>query len=222
MNKDLIENRFLKFECTNSYSTMNNLSRKTDTIWIVCHGFGQLSKHFIRRFDILNRDKNFIIAPEGISKFYLHNTYDSVGSSWITKENKEVEIKNQKKYFDSLFHSTLSGIDFSKIKINLLGFSQGVDVILRLIYYKKIQFNKLILWAGGFPNELDRSSYSFVNNKIQIFIVIGNKDKFYNKRNIKKYYEKINKIFKVKSNQIIFEGNHEVKREIIKFIDEKY
>ena len=98
-----------------------------------------------------------------------------------------------------------------------------LNVVLRFLSYKKVEFNKLILWAGGFPNELNKSDYLFLKKKsIKIFLVIGNKDEFYNKDNLKSYNLKIKDVFDKNPIQIIFKGKHEVKREIIKLIDEKY
>ena len=35
-----------------------------------------------------------IIAPQGLHKFYLEGTSGRVGASWMTKENREDDIKN--------------------------------------------------------------------------------------------------------------------------------
>ena len=63
------------FKSYASYITLNKLTPKTKNIWIIFHGYGQLSKFFIRRFDILDQNENFIIAPQGLSKFYTYKDY---------------------------------------------------------------------------------------------------------------------------------------------------
>ena len=49
----------VSFKSYASYITLNILSPKTKNIWIIFHGYGQLSKFFIRRFDILDKKENY-------------------------------------------------------------------------------------------------------------------------------------------------------------------
>ena len=143
----------ISFEFTSSYITYNKLTNKTENIWIVFHGYGQLSKYFIRRFDVLEGDKNYIIAPQGLSKFYVDEDFKNVGASWLTKEDKESDLLNQQKYLIKLMDELKSKIDFSKIKINLFGFSQGVSAFTRLLINYNMKIDNIIIWAGWVPNE---------------------------------------------------------------------
>ena len=81
---------------------MNELTEATERIWLVFHGYGQLAEYFIKKFEDLDPTKNFIIAPQGLSKYYLQGVYGRVGASWMTKEDRLTEIANQYAYIDEV------------------------------------------------------------------------------------------------------------------------
>jgi len=54
-----------------TFYTQNKLSPSTKRIWLIFHGYGQLSEYFLRKFHTLDPETNFLIAPQGLSKFYL-------------------------------------------------------------------------------------------------------------------------------------------------------
>ena len=172
-----------------AYSTLNEITSNTKHIWIVCHGYGQLASHFIKRFDVFDPQEHFVLAPQGLSKFYLKE-YTNVGASWMTKEDRSTDLENQRSYFDSLMDHVFGGIDLNDYEVHLLGFSQGVSAISRLAAYKEIPFSNLILWAGGFPPELTPDDFSFANSKAKLKIVLGDRDALFR---LPKFQAEINK-----------------------------
>src|SRR5258705_4071718 len=40
-------------------------------VWFVCHGYGQLASRFLERFRPIEAERRCIVAPEGLSRFYL-------------------------------------------------------------------------------------------------------------------------------------------------------
>ncbi|MBX2842099.1 MAG: hypothetical protein KTR26_10020 [Flammeovirgaceae bacterium] len=200
-----------------TYFTQGTISEKTENIWFVCHGYGQLTKHFIRRFDLLDPITDFLIAPQGLSKFYLDNNYGHVGASWMTKENRELEIENQWSYFNSIFECETQNIDLEKVNINLFGFSQGVSTIWRWAEKRKLPFHKLVMWAGEFPREFTKEQLEFVPVEATLFLVIGKKDQYFNPERQQYVVNKMTNLCK-KPEEIIFDGKHEVKREVLKLV----
>ena len=172
----------ISFEFSSSYITYNQLTDNTENIWIVFHGYGQLSKYFIRRFDVLDSDKNYIIAPQGLSKFYVDEDYKNVGASWLTKEDRGSDLLNQQKYLIKLMDELKLKIDFSKIKINFFGFSQGVSALTRLLMNYNMKVNNIIIWAGWVPDEFFNINKDILKNT-NLFFVVGNEDKYYNNPN---------------------------------------
>ncbi len=67
------------FQTTNPYGTLNAPNPKTKNVWVVFHGIGYLSRYFLRYFDGLPSEENYIIAPQAPSKYYLNNEYRHVG-----------------------------------------------------------------------------------------------------------------------------------------------
>ena len=199
-----------------TYETYGTLTDKTESIWIACHGYGQLAKYFIRRFDILDPEKCFVIAPQGLSKFYLAE-FNRVGASWLTRENREMELENQLDYVEAVFKYETQHIDISKVKINLLGFSQGTATAVRFGIYRKIPFDKLVLWAGTLPKELDNTHFASLKSTATPYLVIGKNDQFFQGDRIERVINHVTKTFKTPK-VILFDGEHKVERAVLKQI----
>lgn len=198
---------------TNSYTTLNTLSHTTVNVWIVMHGLGYLSRYFISHFDGLPADKNYIIAPQAPSKYYLNNTFTRVGASWLTKEETQQETENLMAYLDSVLIAEKLP---ERCNLIVLGFSQGVSIALRWVAQRKIHCDRLVLYAGGIPHELQPSDFDFLlKNDTKVTAIVGNQDEYVTEERQKTELEKIRKLFAGKAEQILFKGGHEVKRDLI-------
>src|SRR5690606_41470350 len=96
------------------YETFGNIS-KADTIVFALHGYGQLVSYFIKKFNTLNPEKYFIVAPEGLHRFYLNGSSGRVGASWMTKEDRENDIKDYINYLNHLWDSIQTEKKFDTI-----------------------------------------------------------------------------------------------------------
>ena len=202
------------FNFSAPYYTLNELSDQTTDIWIACPGYGQLGKYFIRRFDVFDAQKHFVIVLQGLSKFYLPDQ-KNVGASWMTKEGRETDMQNQRAYFDAVIEEVFQGRSLDTYKVHLLGFSQGVSMISRMAAYSKINFETLVLWAGGFPPELGHVDFEHVSANAKLKVVIGSNDEFYAlDKNYQPEVDKMETAIGLKPEVIVFEGIHEVKREV--------
>ena len=56
----------------------------------------------LKKFENLNDGSTLIIAPEALNRFYIDGTYNRVGASWMTKEERITDIKENNEYLDSL------------------------------------------------------------------------------------------------------------------------
>ncbi|MCK5638578.1 MAG: esterase, partial [Flavobacteriaceae bacterium] len=133
---------------TNTYSTLNKMTDKTKNIWLVFHGIGYLSKYFLKYFNELNVEENYIVAPQAPSKYYLGSKYKHVGASWLTKENTKKEIENVMHYLDTVLKNEDFPIDKNLL---ILGYSQGVSIALRYVASRKLKCSQLVLMSGGIP-----------------------------------------------------------------------
>src|SRR5712691_10353388 len=76
-------------------------------LWIVCHGYGQLANRFLSHFSPLDDGTRLVVAPEGLSRFYVDplserrtQSVPRIGASWMTKEARQSEIDDYIAYLD--------------------------------------------------------------------------------------------------------------------------
>lgn len=203
------------FSFSAPYFTLNDLTQETTDVWITCPGYGQLAKYFIRRFDVLNPKKNFVVTLQGLSKFYLPDR-KQVGASWMTKEGRETDMLNQKAYFDAVIREVFKNRKLEDFRVHLLGFSQGVSMICRMAAYAKIEFETLILWAGGFPPELTVDQFSHNKAGAKLKVVLGTRDEYYAlDKNYQPEVARMEEIIGLRPDIVTFDGTHEVSREVL-------
>lgn len=201
----------LTYKTHKTYSTLNSLKSTTENVWFVCHGMGYLSRYFLKYFQILDADKNYIIAPQAPSKYYLGPEFKHVGACWLTKENTVLETENIMAYFDAIFEA--ESIPHDK-KLIVLGYSQGVSVAMRYMAKRNIQAEVLVIHSGGIPNELTKADFSYFEGKAKL--IYGTDDEYLNETRIKNETEKAEKLFGNKLEINDFEGKHEVNVELLK------
>ena len=205
-----LEEKEISYTTTNSYATLNTLSNKTKNVWFVCHGMGYLSRYFLRYFEGLNKDENYIIAPQAQSKFYSPPKFKHVGASWLTKENTEKETENVMRNFDAVLAAeTLP----KNINLIVLGYSQGVSVAARYVARRKLKCAQLVLHSGGMPKELQPEDFTFLNAKVSM--IYGTEDEYLNEERIAYETNRAKELFGDKLNIIPFEGKHVVNVKLI-------
>ncbi len=201
------------YTTTNTYSTLNELSKNTKTVWVVLHGIGYLSRYFLRYFDELPPAENYIIAPQAPSKYYLNGEYRHVGASWLTKENTLPEAENVYAYLDALLDGEQIPADKNLI---IFGFSQGVSIATRWVARRQLKCHQLVLYAGGMPKELTSQDFAFLKeNETKVTVIVGDKDEYLTAERLQLVSEHIKKLFHNRAEELIFDGKHEVKKEII-------
>nr|WP_297787862.1 esterase [uncultured Allomuricauda sp.] len=203
----------VSYTTENTYLTQNELTSKTKNVWLVFHGIGYLSRYFVKYFNGLNSEENYIIVPQAPSKYYLKNEYKYVGASWLTKENTATEVKNVLNYIDAVLDAENLP---ENINLMVFGFSQGVSVATRWLANKKANCKLVAFYAGGIPNELTAKDFDFLTqSSTKIKIIYGDQDEFLTPERLKDEKVKIDNLFKGKAETITFKGGHEVKPEII-------
>ncbi|NQY07233.1 MAG: esterase, partial [Flavobacteriaceae bacterium] len=155
----------VQYTITNTYSTLNKLTDKTKNVWFVCHGLGYLSRYFIKYFELLNAEENYIIAPQASAKQYLHGKFTHVGAGWLTKENTQLDMHNVMANFDAILATENIPTDLNFI---VMGFSQGVSVATRWLAKRQIPCKQLILYAGKVPREFTPKDFDHVE-RVQLF-----------------------------------------------------
>lgn len=201
----------ISVERTARYYTLGNLSEKTKAVWIVCHGYAQTGEEFIQAFDSLVNDDTVIIAPEGLSRFYTKGFSGKVGASWMTKEDRENDIKDYVGYLDKLYESVQAIA--CNAKIYMLGFSQGGATVSRWANISKYLPDGLILYASIFPPDVPMEADTKWN-KTKTILAIGNDDAFINKHQID---GEVNLLLQsgIEFEFIHFKGQHQIYSEVL-------
>lgn len=201
----------VSYQIQNTYSTLNERTDQTKNIWLVFHGIGYLSRYFLRHFQHLNADENYIIAPQAHSKYYLNGEYRHVGASWLTRENLEEGIENMLNYLDTVYEAENLG---NVQNLNILGYSQGVSVATRFVARRKIKCKNLIMHSGKVPKELEASDFQFLDNTDFTFIY-GKNDEYLKKGIIEVEEKRLQELFPKNLEILNFDGGHEVNSELI-------
>ncbi len=203
---------------TAHYVTIGEIDEQTENVWFVIHGYGQLAEYFIKKFNVLDDGKTVIIAPEALSKFYLKEFSGRVGSAWMTKYERDSEITDYINYLNHLYEIVLQGVDVNKLKINILGFSQGTATVARWCMNGTIKYDRLILWAGYFGNGIeDVIDVTKLTDK-EVILCYGKQDEFLVKIDTLQYEKDIQKA--IPHIQIhTFEGGHTIDEELILIIN---
>ena len=174
--------------------------KKTKNLLIAMHGYGQLAEYFIRKFNSCSKNYT-ILAPEGPHRFYKSGYSGRVGASWMTKEAREDDIKDNLDWLTEWLKAHLKENTYEKIV--LLGFSQGGATAARWYYSQPKLFSHFILWASVFPPDIEKPNTAVEHS----YFIVGNKDEFISSELLEKellVYQNLG--FKT----IQFEGNHDI------------
>ncbi len=200
---------------TARYYTWGDDITRAHRVWFVCHGYGQLGTYFIRNFNELNPETDFVIAPEGFHRFYQEGFSGKVGATWMTKEARLDDIQDYVAYLDLVYDSC--GLQDLQTTQNLiaLGFSQGVATITRWIAAGKARPHAAVMWAGSFPPDLDvlKATHSF--RKLPVWFVLGDADPFIGVNavdDMKRHVEPLN----IDQHWLHFSGKHEIPTSVLR------
>jgi predicted esterase len=172
-------------------------------VWIVCHGYGQLASRFLERFRPIEGEGRCIVAPEGLSRFYLTEspTERRVGASWMTREDRRREIEDYVRYLDGVYAKVVS----PNARVTALGFSQGTATACRWTALGSSRVDRLILWGGEVPPDLELKRLRVP----KLTLVYGTQDQFFTPKIITATEARLRE-HKISYELVPFEGGHEI------------
>jgi len=200
------EEKEIHYKSSNTYSTLNQLTEHTKTVWFVCHGMGYLSRYFLRYFKGLNPEDNYIIAPQAPSKYYIQPKMH-IGANWLTRDHTESGMDNILNYFDAVLDDE-NIPDTSNIVI--FGYSQGVSVAMRYIAKRQMQCAQLVLHSGGIPKELIAEDFEYLSDTTKVKLIYGTADEYLDGDRIKIESARAFELFGERVSVLPFEGKHVV------------
>lgn len=173
---------------------------------IVLHGYGQLAQYFIRKFSHLDEQDWYVVAPEGMHRFYLNGYSGRVGASWMTKEAREQDIEDTLHWLEQLTEQLRSAHSYNEIV--LLGFSQGAAAAARYFYSTRQPIDRLIVWASVFPPDIDESVlFDKKKQPGNNTFVLGSNDEFFNEA---QQQETVQFFEELGFETVKFEGKHDI------------
>lgn len=203
-----MEKKTLQVPKTARYFQLGTYSPDTTELWIVCHGYGQLANYFLRNFSVLESPQRVIVAPEGLHRFYWEKFSGRVVASWMTKEDREDDIRDYCRYLDLLLRDQLQQTA-GPVKIVVLGFSQGTATVCRWLANSEFAVDHLVLWAGTVPPDLGKEAAAKLFGKREVHCVYGSEDEFLKPDEVQQQLEHLEQL-----NATVvateFNGNHRI------------
>nr|WP_207435898.1 alpha/beta fold hydrolase [Sabulibacter ruber] len=191
------------------------LSAETQHLWIVCHGYGQLARYFIRHFEGLVDEHTAVLAPEANSRFYLEGVSGRVGATWMTKEERLHEISDYVSYLNLVRETALQ--EAPNATLHVLGFSQGGATVCRWLAQAQWPVTRLVLWAGMFPEDMEMASARQALAHTKLSYVYGLQDPFVADEKVQEQLTRV-RAAGLEPEIITFEGKHEINPEVLQQI----
>jgi Predicted esterase len=212
---------------TGRYAVLGSATPRLREVWVVCHGYAQLAARFIERFRPIADASRLFVAPEALSRFYpssatgAHGPASQVGASWMTSEDRENEIRDYVGYLDRLYDELFKTIDRNAVSVCALGFSQGASTIARWVAAGNSPVDRVVLWAGSLPTELNRTQAERLSTgSSSLIVVAGTEDRFITPKVLDAQLASLAELG-VHAEVVRFPGGHEVEASTLKEVAAK-
>ncbi len=196
------------------YFTLGEAGPDLKQVWLVCHGYSQLAKQFIGYFRVLDDGSRLIVAPEGLSRFYLDHAAGKIGASWMTKEDRLSEIEDYVSYLDALSDQVFRQVDRSRVRFVVLGFSQGAATVSRWIVGSKMRPDRVVLWGGLIPPDVDLEQHGDRLGAQDLTIVVGDEDEYADAARVEEMETRL-RTSGTPFSLIRFKGGHRIDKEVL-------
>lgn len=168
----------LRVPRTARYGIRGDSTAPVTEIWFLLHGYGHSAEVFLDAMAPVAAPGRLLVAPEGLSRFYLKGSHGEVGASWMTKVAREGEIADQLSWLDALHDRILEAHRRERITVHLLGYSQGAAAACRWLTHGKVRPDRVTLWAGSVPADLDLEAFRARLPAAGFLLVLGQRDPF--------------------------------------------
>ncbi len=197
---------------TARYFTLGKLESGGGEVWFVLHGYGQLATRFLKSFEPLDDGSRIIVAPEGLSRFYVDGVappHQKVGASWMTREDRLTEIEDYVRYLDAVFADVFHRVERRGRRVCVLGFSQGTATACRWLALGSARADRLILWAGEVPPDLDLATARDRLAELDLTFVLGGRDEYITPKIVRREEERLRGAG-IPYRIVWFDGGHEI------------
>ena len=217
----MTQERHITVKRTARYYVLGEIGPQVEDVWFCCHGYGQLAGDFAREFAVIEDPKRIIAVPEALSRYYIpsdsgfHGPDAKIGATWMTREDREVEIADYIAYLDDLYAEIMSGIGNRPVRVTVLGFSQGGATANRWVTRGKVRADRLLMWGCLLASDSDLNEAASFFKSVELTLIYGTRDQFASTKMISEYEKLLvekSVPFQIKS----FEGGHRMDRETLR------
>ena len=208
-----METHSIRVRRTARYHVEGELGGETQELWFLLHGYGERARDFLRSCSALQAPGRVLVAPEGLSRFYLRRGNGDVGASWMTKEAREEEIADYVDYLDRLRSELQSSLSPSHT-VGVLGFSQGTATAARWALLGERPVNKLILWGGSVPPDADLGSGRERLLELDLTYVLGRADSYIRPEDHEREEERMREAG-IAHRTVWFDGGHAIEADVL-------
>lgn len=162
-------------------------------LWVVLHGYGQLATEFIAPFAEAAPPGVRIVAPEGLSRFYLElprpdgGHLTRTGATWLTRDDRDDDLRDALGMLHTVVRREIEAIMHARgatPRLHLLGFSQGVAMSMRYavdrlaVDASAVPLATHVLWAGGLAHDVADEALREAWRQTALHVVVGARDRF--------------------------------------------
>ena len=186
---------YLTVARTARYATVGAAPAHTAQLWIALHGYGHRAADFIAPFGAVAPADTRVVAPEGLSRFYLEMPRPDgghlarTGASWLTRDDREVELRDALAMLHAVVAREVAAVTAARgapPALHLLGFSQGVAMSMRWVVEaagnpalrRPAPVHSHVLWAGGLAHDVPDDALRAAWRATAVHAVWGSRDRF--------------------------------------------
>ena len=192
---------------TARYATLGTFDSSVRDCWVVCHGYGQLAAEFVTEFEPLRVSGRLIVAPEGLSRFYLEGESGAVGASWMTREARETEISDNVDYLDAVYQQIQARTGKDAMGVTAMGFSQGTATVCRWVGRGSVRPARVVLWGGPLLPDEELAEVAERLAETRFTLVVGTRDRYVDAAALQREIGRF-KAFRIPHDLITFDGGH--------------
>lgn len=208
---------------TARYFTTGAGAEHAREVWFALHGYAQLAPRFLRHFKGIIPADTLVVAPEGLSRFYLEmprpdrGHMQRIGATWMTREDREADMADTRAWLDRVYRTVIDGVTTAALPaphVTVLAFSQGVAIAMRWIAGGVVKPTRVIMWAGSLATDVDADAFRAGLNGAEVVLVTGTRDEFFTGKardTVRGQWEALG----VPVREVSYDGVHELDAEVL-------
>lgn len=205
---------------TGRFFLLGEENPEVKAVWVVFHGYGQSAADFIRNFADLEDEHTIVVAPEGLHRFYPKSSRGEVGASWMTKEERDDDIRANILYLNQILHQ-LESKTTSDIHLVIVGFSQGAPTAFRWVAQLDRTVSMMVGWGSDIPMDVLSDPLKLDKiNKSNTHLVVGTQDKYVTEERLDHHLSQLDSAG-CQYDLISFNGGHHIHSETLRFLLKK-